>query len=65
MGELVDALREMDYPEAAEIIQKAMSVSSSQSDQEETKGKPLPLPCESTNTLCLSMQTATMFEPVC
>ncbi|XP_053108975.1 nuclear factor NF-kappa-B p105 subunit isoform X2 [Hemicordylus capensis] len=35
--ELLDALREMDYPEAAEIIQKALSISSSQSNQEKVK----------------------------
>ncbi|KAF7252344.1 hypothetical protein EYD10_01904 [Varanus komodoensis] len=41
--ELVDALREMDYPEAAEIIQKALSISSSQSSQEKTKDASQPL----------------------
>ncbi|XP_066487736.1 nuclear factor NF-kappa-B p105 subunit [Tiliqua scincoides] len=35
--ELVDALREMDYPEAAEIIQKALSTSSSRSNQGKVK----------------------------
>ncbi|XP_042325082.1 nuclear factor NF-kappa-B p105 subunit isoform X2 [Sceloporus undulatus] len=35
--ELVDALREMDYPEPVGIIQKSLSVASSQSSQEITK----------------------------
>lgn len=43
--ELVDALREMDYLEAVEIIQKALPTSSSQSNQE--KGKETRSPsCE-------------------
>ncbi|KAM6439986.1 nuclear factor NF-kappa-B p105 subunit isoform 1-T3 [Liasis olivaceus] len=40
--ELVDALREMDYPEAAEIIEKT-TISSSQSSQEKTKNVGLAL----------------------
>ncbi|XP_062991990.1 nuclear factor NF-kappa-B p105 subunit [Elgaria multicarinata webbii] len=47
--ELVDALREMDYPEAAEIIQKALSISS-QSDQAKTKDASLFDPLSSPMT---------------
>ncbi|XP_077156876.1 nuclear factor NF-kappa-B p105 subunit [Paroedura picta] len=52
IGELVDALRDMDYLEAAEVIQKTMPISPSQSDQEETKGE----------TCCLSLQDS---ESIC
>uniref|UniRef100_A0ABM5GJX4 Nuclear factor NF-kappa-B p105 subunit n=1 Tax=Pogona vitticeps TaxID=103695 RepID=A0ABM5GJX4_9SAUR len=41
--ELVGALKEMDYPEAVEIIQKALSISTSQSSQEKIKDAPPPL----------------------
>ncbi|KAJ7327088.1 hypothetical protein JRQ81_016847 [Phrynocephalus forsythii] len=41
--ELVDALKEMDYPEAVEIIQKAFSISSSQPSQEKMKDGTPPL----------------------
>uniref|UniRef100_A0A670YME2 Nuclear factor NF-kappa-B p105 subunit n=1 Tax=Pseudonaja textilis TaxID=8673 RepID=A0A670YME2_PSETE len=40
--ELIDALREMDYPEAVEIIEKRIT-SSRQSNQEKTKNDVLPL----------------------
>uniref|UniRef100_A0A8C5SJ31 Nuclear factor kappa B subunit 1 n=1 Tax=Laticauda laticaudata TaxID=8630 RepID=A0A8C5SJ31_LATLA len=40
--ELIDALREMDYPEAVEIIEKRIT-SSRQSNQEKTKNDDLPL----------------------
>ncbi|XP_061441528.1 nuclear factor NF-kappa-B p105 subunit isoform X2 [Rhineura floridana] len=46
VSELVDALIEMDYPEAAEIIKKALSISSSQSSMEKERDVKPPL-CES------------------
>nr|XP_056711803.1 nuclear factor NF-kappa-B p105 subunit [Euleptes europaea] len=52
IGELVDALRDMDYPEAAEIIQKTLSVSSSQSEQEETEGEICILKFQDTESIC-------------
>ncbi|KAL8206863.1 UNVERIFIED_CONTAM: hypothetical protein K2H54_032632 [Gekko kuhli] len=52
IGELVDALRDMDYPEAAEIIQKAMPISSSQSVQEETKGEICCLSFQDNESIC-------------
>ncbi|XP_060102975.1 nuclear factor NF-kappa-B p105 subunit [Heteronotia binoei] len=52
IGELVDALREMDYPEAAEIIQKAVSISSSQSNQKVAKDEICCLSFQDTESIC-------------
>ncbi|XP_054846407.1 nuclear factor NF-kappa-B p105 subunit [Eublepharis macularius] len=52
IGELVDALRDMDYPEAAEVIQKALSISPRQSDQEEMKGEICSLKFQDTESIC-------------